>query len=61
MFLMVFHNIKINLSFGRINVAAYMAYEYIYSLTFSHRSGEEKSLKNLKNFYSGIRAVTSYF
>lgn len=39
-----------------------MVYKYIYSSAFNHRlrSGEEKGLKNLRNFYSGIRAVT-YF
>lgn len=39
-----------------------MVYEYIYSLAFNHRlkSGDEKSLKNHKNFCSGIRAVTYY-
>lgn len=37
-----------------------MVYEYIHSLAFNHRlrSAEGKSLKNHKNFCSGIRAVT---
>lgn len=37
-----------------------MVYEYIYNLAFSHRlrSGKKKSLKSLKNFYSGIMAVS---
>lgn len=47
---------------ARINAAMYRVYEYIDSLAFNHRlrSGEKKILKSLKNFYSGIRAVTYY-